>query len=414
MIFDKKITRLYESKNIYVMASKKSERKANQLIRKNRIRFLFFGFLPGKVIILLILVSFIPGRLCAEGSQNSSETQAAIQTEQKEEFQEWGLFPVIAGNTETGLQLGALAIRFIQPDHPESRTSTIDFIAFGTTNSQYYAKIAPDIYFGSGKYHANALFSGSLWPANFYGIGNNTSKDNKEPYESTDFNVAFLLERKLRNIFYAGVLYQYDNSEIETESSSLHFNDSLTGAEGGVRSGLGFSLSIDTRDNINDPRSGTFINFQPKYFEDVFGSDFNYRTVQFHMNYYHLITDETGLAFKGYIRMTRGDIPFQDLSSPDGTDVLRGIEYGRYRDRDLASFQAEYRYSIYKKWGGTFFLETAQVADELSDLDIGGWKSGAGAGLRYALNQREKLNVRLDISYVDSGFGIVLSNREAF
>ena len=384
------------------------------MIQKNCIRSLCFELLSRKFIILLILFSFESGQLCAEDSQNSTERQDSFQTEQKEKFQEWGLFPVVAGNAETGLQLGALAIRFIKPDHPDSRTSTIDFIAFGTTNSQYYAKIAPDIYFGSGKYHANALFSGSLWPANFYGIGNNTSKDNKEPYESTDFNVAFLLERKLRDIFYAGVLYQYDNSEIEAESSSLHFNNSLTGAEGGVRSGLGFSLSIDTRDNINDPRSGTFINFQSKYFEDVFGSDFNYRTVQFHMNYYHLITDETGLAFKGYIRMTRGDIPFQDLSSPDGTDVLRGIEYGRYRDRDLASFQAEYRYSIYKKWGGTFFLETAQVADELSDLDIGGWKSSAGAGLRYALNQSEKLNVRLDISYVDSGFGIVLSNREAF
>jgi len=383
-------------------------------MQKNCIRSLRFGLLSMKFIILLILFSIEPGKLYAEDSQNSTEEQETVQTEQKEEFQEWGLFPVVAGNAETGLQLGALAIRFIKPDQPDSRTSTIDLIAFGTTNSQYYAKIAPDIYFGRGKYHANALFSGSLWPANFYGIGNNTSKDNKESYESTDFNAAFLLERKLRDMFYAGVLYQYDNSEIEAESTSLHFNNSLTGAEGGVRSGLGFSLSIDTRDNINDPRSGTFINFQSKYFEDVFGSDFTYRAVQFHMNYYHMITDETGLAFKGYIRMTRGDIPFQDLSSPDGTDILRGIEYGRYRDRDLASFQAEYRYSIYKKWGGTFFLETAQVADELSDLDIGGWKSGAGAGLRYALNQREKLNVRLDISYVDSGFGIVLSNREAF
>jgi hypothetical protein len=370
--------------------------------------------LAKKIIILFILFSFVPERLYAEDPQNPPETQAAIETDQKEEFQEWGLFPVIAGNTETGLQLGALAIRFIQPDHPDSRTSTIDLIAYGTTNSQYRAKIAPDIYFGSGKYHTNALFSGSLWPANFYGIGNNTSKDNKELYESKEFSAAFLIERKLRKIFYAGVLYQYDNSEIETESSSLHFDDSLNGAEGGARSGLGFSLSLDSRDNINDPRSGAFINFQSIYFEDVFGSDFTYRAIQFNMNYYHMITDETGLAFKGYIRMTRGDIPFQDLSSPDGTDVLRGIEYGRYRDRDLASFQAEYRYSIYKKWGGTFFLETAQVADELSDLDIGGWKSGAGAGLRYALNQREKLNVRLDISYVDSGFGIVLSNREAF
>jgi len=384
------------------------------LIRKQCIRRAFSGFRPGKIIIPLILVLALPGWLFAEGSQNPSASPETVPTEQKEEFQEWGLFPVIAGNAETGLQLGALAIRFIKPDHPDSRTSTIDFIAYGTTNSQYCAKITPDLYFGSGNYHINALLSGSLWPAHFYGIGNNTNKDDKELYESKEFNLSFLMERRIRKIFYTGVLYQYDNSEIETEDESLHFDDSVIGAEGGTRSGIGFSLSIDSRDNINDPRSGIFIHYRSVYFEEIFGSDFIFRAVQFHMNYYHSITDRTGLAFKGYIRMTRGEIPFQELSSPDGVDVLRGIEYGRYRDRDLASFQTEYRYSIYNKWGGTFFLETAQVADELSDLDTGGWKSGAGAGLRYALNQGEKLNVRLDISYVDSGFGIVLSNREAF
>ncbi|MEW5910850.1 MAG: hypothetical protein AB1659_13690, partial [Thermodesulfobacteriota bacterium] len=205
------------------------------MIRKHCIRRVCFGFRPGKVIIPLILVLALSGRLFAEGSRNTSASPETVQTEQKEEFQEWGLFPVIAGNAETGLQLGALAIRFIEPDHPDSRTSTIDFIAYGTTNSQYCAKITPDLYFGSGNYHTNAVFSGSLWPAHFYGIGNNTSKDNKELYESKEFNVSFLMERKIRKIFYTGVLYQYDNSEIETEDESLHFDDSLNGAEGGIR-----------------------------------------------------------------------------------------------------------------------------------------------------------------------------------
>ena len=43
-----------------------------------------------------------------------------------------------------------------------------------------------------------------------------------------------------------------------------------------------------------------------------------------------------------------------------------------------------------------------------------GWKYSVGGGLRYALNPAERFNIRLDLSWVDSGFGVVLNIREAF
>lgn len=68
------------------------------------------------------------------------------------------------------------------------------------------------------------------------------------------------------------------------------------------------------------------------------------------------------------------------------------------------AFHSEFRYPIYQKWGGTVFAETAQVAEESSDLESNAWKYSIGGGLRYALNPSERFNIRLDLSYVDSRF----------
>ncbi len=321
---------------------------------------------------------------------------------------------MIASETETGLQLGGLTVRFLKPESQEFRTSTIDFVAYGTANKQYYAGVSSDLYLKKDTYHLKMKASGRFWPANFYGIGSATIEEDKEKFESTGINTRLVFERKLINILYAGVLYKFRNNWIETESGDVLQNENLIGAEGGLRSGFGVTLSLDTRDNTNDARDGTFIKADALYFEDYFGSDFDYSLYTLDMRQYITLAKITGLGIRGYVQLMRGDIPFQDLSSPNGYNILRGLENGRYRDRDMIAFQAEWRYPIYKRFGGTIFMETAQVAEDLSDIHNDAWTSGAGIGLRYALNPSEKFNTRIDLSWVDSGFGLTIGMREAF
>ena len=126
------------------------------------------------------------------------------------------------------------------------------------------------------------------------------------------------------------------------------------------------------------------------------------------------MTDTTGLALGGKVNLARGNIPFTELNSPDGVTLLRGIENGRYRDRDMAGLQTEYRFPIVGRWGGVVFAETAQVAHELDELTMDGWKYSVGTGIRYALNPDERFNFRMDISFVDGGLGLALNFREAF
>ncbi len=331
-----------------------------------------------------------------------------------EGYQKWAFFPVIASSTETGLQLGALAVRFFPTDSPGGHSSTIDFIGFGTVEGQYFAGITPNFYFNEDRHHLYGGLSGKFWPANFYGIGNDTVEERKETYDGTSVSLRLGFERKWFDLLYAGVLYRYINERIDALDTGVLEREAVTGVNGGVRSGVGVTCSYDTRDNLNDARDGVYVGYESLFFEEGLGSDYRYMEQTLDLRGYFQTTPSTCLAVRGYLTMMRGAIPFQDLSTPDGFDLLRGIEKGRYRERDMAALQAEWRFPIYKRFGGVVFAETAQTAYEMSALKNDGWKYSIGTGLRYALNPAERFNIRLDVSFVDGGFGLALGIREAF
>ncbi|MFZ5569782.1 MAG: BamA/TamA family outer membrane protein [Thermodesulfobacteriota bacterium] len=353
--------------------------------------------------------------LCAWAGESEPATAPAGATAGEiQDYQKWAFFPVIASSTETGLQLGALAVRFFQPDTPGGKSSTIDFIGFGTVEGQYFAGITPNFYFNKELYHAFGSLSGKFWPANYYGIGNDTAEENKETYDATGVGARIGLERKFFDLFHAGVLYRYVNERMDAPENGELVREGVTGVDGGVRSGAGVVFSHDTRDNINDARRGAYLRYEALFFEEGLGSDYRYLDHELDLRTYWPTTPSTSLAVRGFLTMKRGRIPFQDLSTPDGFDLLRGIEKGRYRERDMAAAQLEWRFPIYGRFNGTVFAETAQTAYEISALNNDGWKYSLGSGLRYALNPAERFNIRLDLSFVDGGFGLALGIREAF
>lgn len=352
--------------------------------------------------------------VCAEAPPVPEDAIRAESDEKSDAFQKWAFFPVIASSTETGLQLGALAVRFFEPETDGGRTSTLDFIGFGTVEGQYFAAVTPNYYTHGDQYHWYAALSGRFWPANFYGIGNDTSEDDEETYESTKIKVQLGMERRFLDLFYLGPVFAYENERMDIEETGAIEAGQLPGMDGGVRSGLGATFTLDMRDNLNDARNGYYIAVESLFYEEGFGSDYRFSEYTLDWRHYFSLMETSGIALRGYARMMRGTIPFQDLSSPDGFNMLRGIENGRYRERDMVSVQAEWRFPVYKRFSGVAFADTAQVAHEISALRNDGWKYAVGAGVRYALNPAERFNIRLDLSLVDGGFGVALGIREAF
>jgi outer membrane translocation and assembly module TamA len=75
---------------------------------------------------------------------------------------------------------------------------------------------------------------------------------------------------------------------------------------------------------------------------------------------------------------------------------MRGYYDGRYRDRQQLVFQSELRHSFNKRFGAVAFGNFGDVGKDFTDFSINDLKYTYGAGLRYAINKSEKLNLRLD------------------
>jgi outer membrane protein assembly factor BamA len=87
------------------------------------------------------------------------------------------------------------------------------------------------------------------------------------------------------------------------------------------------------------------------------------------------------------------------MAALGGSTSMRGYYDGRYRDRSQVVFQAEYRFPLIGRLGGAAFLSYGDVSPRLSQFDLLRFKYSYGTGLRFRVNPRERLNLRIDYGW---------------
>lgn len=358
--------------------------------------------------------------LCAD-AQTESYTQARngtakMKADASVDGQRWAAFPVVASSPETGVVLGGMLFHFFSTDEPDKQASTIDIIAYGTAKGQYALQVSPNIFLDSGRYRLNAMLGPSLWEANYYGTGMG-SPNTPEKYKASNLLGTLTLERKFLNTFVLDILGFYDINRMSVKSGGMLEAGQVAGSTDGTYTGAGLEGGYDTRDNTNAPAAGMVFKYRHVRFDSALGSDLAFNQQNWDIRYYYQPewpVDDAVLALAATVKRSSGNVPFRYLSSPDGTLVLRGIENGRYRDKDMLALQSELRFPIYERLSGTVFAETAQVAPALGDMVASRFIYSVGGGLRYSLNPDQRFNVRGDLAWVDHGIGLIVNIREAF
>lgn len=97
-----------------------------------------------------------------------------------------------------------------------------------------------------------------------------------------------------------------------------------------------------------------------------------------------------------------------------GSYVMRGYFEGRFRDKSLLVFQAEYRMPLFWRLGAVGFVGVGNVAEKFSQLDLGNLKSAYGIGLRFLFDRKERIQLRMDIGWGKNSSGFYFSIFEAF
>lgn len=361
----------------------------------------------------LSLVAFSNVSLWAEESETETDAADMKKVEMEEKQQRWAAFPILASSTETGFMYGGMLFHFLPVDEPGQQASTIDLMAFATTEDQYQVILSPNLLFDNNRYRLNLSLIYSSWEANYYGIGND-SPDEEEEYQADSIGANFTIERKFYDQFVAGVTGSYASEEITTEAGGMLQTENIAGSSDFAYAGLGAKAGYDTRDNTNAPNSGALATLESMWFDDSLGSDYDFDIQSLDLRYFVPVREEKVLALSALMMEAHGEVPFRLLPSPDGTRLLRGIEKGRYRDRILVGVQSGYRFPVWKRFSGALFAEAAHVANDYSDIEFSSFKTSIGLGIRYALNPEQRFNIRADIAWVDGGVGVVINVREAF
>lgn len=249
---------------------------------------------------------------------------------------------------------------------------------------------------------------------NFFGTGNNVDPAFIEKYSATFPRIRLNVSKKIKPNLFFGVRYAFDDFTFtQRDSGKILEQNKLTGSNGGRVSGIGIQSNYDSRDRLFYPTKGwvaeTFVYTEGSYS----GSNFSYQRFSADVSHYESIGKNV-LALNAVAVFSNGDVPFHQMPVIGGTKRMRGYFEGKYRDNNLLILQGEYRFPIYKRFGGVTFGGFGQVSDKLENVASSPIRYNFGAGLRFTLDQAQHINIRADygIGYKSSGFYLTVG--EAF
>lgn len=216
---------------------------------------------------------------------------------------------------------------------------------------------------------------------------------------------------KLTNDFHLGVALNMNY----TKASNVITPTYLEGQKSAYFfTGIGFSVSYDTRDFILNPQQGVYFMVREVYYphfmsthnKDIFGT-----TAIF--DYYQKAWKGSVFALDLYGQFNGKNIPWtlrEELGS--GTSRMRGYYAGRYIDNNQIAMQLELRQHIYSRIGCVAWIGGGTVFPSFDKLKIKNILPNYGLGLRVEF--KHNVNIRIDYGFGKETAGFVFQFAEAF
>ncbi len=334
------------------------------------------------------------------------------------------VLPLITSNPAMKTGFGAMPMYFFKLKNNDTISPPSMVVLYGvyTTNKSYIVVPAARLFWNEDKNRMNIA------------VGNmRVNNDFKYDIEDQELQLVFSelrsfvtveYSRKVFGNFYLGALYlgmqtkyKFDQgNEEENEFAKEFFEEN--GIADNFVSSIGLSLSFDNTDYVYYPTKGLSFSIRPKLNRDWLGSDSDYVDTDYTASYYTPLSINSVLAIGLAGGFATGDVPFDGYQNYGVKNSLRGYTTGKYKGKHMIALQAEYRKTIYKRWGGVAFAGTGSVwgndnnGEESFERD---WLPSAGLGARFLISREKKINLRLDYAIgVDGNQGLYFGIMEAF
>ncbi|MGV3346235.1 BamA/TamA family outer membrane protein [Enterobacteriaceae bacterium LUAb1] len=332
---------------------------------------------------------------------------------------DWGILPGPFYTPELGAGIGVAVVGMYRPEGTgvNSQNSTLSLSGYVSSNGAFGFGIKNYNFFADD--HWRLFINGTIndTPLYYWGTGFAAGRNNahKQQYTAQEFAIhPDLLYRIAPNTWlgagWAFSSFHADNIK-DRQKGTL---ERETAGNAVTSSGASLSLRWDSRDFVPNPRHGMLMKLTYTRYSPELGSNRDSDFDLFETRYalYHAINDKSTLAWEIAGQFTQGDVPWNMLPSLGGDQHMRGYYEGRYRDRNVASTQLEWRHKLSWRHGVVGWLGTGTMGPAFSTLGDHRWLPSAGVGYRFEFKPR--MNVRLDYGIGKASSGFYFQVGEAF
>jgi outer membrane protein assembly factor BamA len=331
-------------------------------------------------------------------------------------------FPALIYSPETTLAFGGAGNYYFKIGHDTTvRTSYIQGLALYTLRDQAVLGMESTIFFHNERYLLKTKASASYFPDRFWGLGNDSKDADMERYTVGQFYLFPQLLRKTYKNLFLGMAFEIQNvfsfeyGKGRPPGSSIFDVQQVSGRKGSLVSGIGLVALWDGRDNTFSPTKGYYFSYYINDFSSALGSSFNYTSHSLDARKYIEVAKNQVLALQFVMIGNIGTVPVRSMSNIGNNSIMRGYYEGRYTDNNFIAAQIEHRFHLIGRFGMVAFAAAGRVGQEFEDLfTFQGLKPSLGTGLRYAIDKKEKLNLRFDVGLGQRSNGLYFNITEAF
>lgn len=352
-----------------------------------------------------------------QGDLDSTQTQ---NKSSEKEFQRFSLMPVLGYTEETEYQIGAMAILFFKPKFEGGKTSEMDIALYGTTRKQFTFSLSPKFHGYNDRVSGQFDFYYQNWIGHYFGLGNNPDIDDYRVFDRETYYLKGLVETNFGlpssfPYFKYGFITDFNHTSISFKEYKGKLD--IPKNTDGWRNGIGYHLTLDTRDNTNWARHGYLVQWEQAFYNRMFG-DYSFSKEELDVRGYSEFIWNTSMAVGLLWQRVTGNAPFDQLAGSDGIKRFRGVESNYFCGNQSLFLQVEFRKTLIWWLAGDIFFEGGKVGDYFGDLWRNKWHRSVGFGGQLALNMSERLYARCEFSWVDLKFkkmpGVTMYVREAF
>lgn len=249
----------------------------------------------------------------------------------------------------------------------------------------------------------------------FFGTGNDNPPEKNENYDIDFTRIRINVLYKVIPHFYSGIRYWYENSLAQSkDTGGFLMNEIYTGYPQAVTSSPGLVLLYDSRDHLFFPTTGWLAETTVQKDASYTGSNFNFSRISADVARYFPLIKKHVLALNFVAVFVNGNVPFTLLPMVGGNKKMRGYYEGRYRDHLMLLFQSEFRMQIFKRWFFNIYGSAGNVSENISSVKLKNIRFSGGIGLRFRIDTKNKINLRLDSAFGSDGLKNYFTFNEAF